>query len=71
VASLPFAALYLLALAHLRLPVLLAGAALATVGWFSLVRGLRLLARNEVPLLHESNQGPVRFALRYLAPTGK
>jgi O-antigen/teichoic acid export membrane protein len=70
-ASVPFAALYLMALAHLRLPVLLAGAALATVGWFSLVRALRLLARDEVPLLHESNQGPVRFALRYLAPTGK
>ena len=71
VASLPFAVLYLLALAHVRLPVLLAGAALATVGWLALVRALRLLARDEVPLLHESNQGPVRFALRYLAPTGK
>ena len=70
-ASVPFAALYLLALAHVRLPVLLAGAAVATVGWFALVRALRLLARDEVPLLHESNQGPVRFALRYLAPTGK
>lgn len=70
-ASVPFAALYLLALAHMRLPVLLAGAALATVGWFTLVRALRLLTRDEVPLLHESKQGPVRFALRYLAPTGK
>ena len=68
-AAVPFAALYLLA--PLRLPVLLVAAALATVGWFFLVRGLRLLARAEVPLLHQSNQAPVRFALRYLAPSDR
>jgi O-antigen/teichoic acid export membrane protein len=66
-ASAPFAGLYLLALAHARLPVLIAAAALATVAWLYLVRALRLLARNEVPLLHESRQRPVRLALRYLA----
>jgi O-antigen/teichoic acid export membrane protein len=67
-ASAPFAVLYVLALVHARLPVLLVAAAVATVAWLLLVRGLRLLSRNEVPLLHESNQGPVRIALRYLAP---
>ncbi len=64
-ASAPFAALYLLA--PLRLPLLLVAAVLATIAWVFLVRGLRLLARAEVPLLHQSNQAPVRFALRYLA----
>jgi O-antigen/teichoic acid export membrane protein len=68
-ASVPFAALYLLLLANARLPVLIAAAGLATVAWFYLVRALRLLARDEVPLLHESHQGPVRLALRYLAPS--
>jgi O-antigen/teichoic acid export membrane protein len=66
-ASAPFAGLYLLALAHLRLQVLLAAAAVATLAWLYLVRALRLLARDEVPLLHQSNQAPVRIALRYLA----
>jgi O-antigen/teichoic acid export membrane protein len=66
-ASSPFVALYLLALAHARLPLLLGAAALATVAWLYLVRAFRLLARDEVPLLHESSQAPVRVALHYLA----
>jgi O-antigen/teichoic acid export membrane protein len=68
-ASAPFAGLYLLAAARVRLPVLLLAAALATVAWLYLVRAFGLLARDEVPLLHESSQAPVRFALRYLAPS--
>jgi len=68
VASAPFGVLYALALARVRLPVLLAATALATVAWLALVRALGLLAREEVPLLHDSNQAPVRIALRYLAP---
>ena len=70
-ASAPFAGLYVLALGHARLPLLIAAAALATVAWLYLVRALRLLARNDVPLLHESTQAPVRVALRYLAPSDK
>lgn len=65
-ASAPFASLYVLAAAHLRLPLLLLATALATVAWLYLVRAFRLLARDEVPLLHESRQAPVRVALRYL-----
>jgi O-antigen/teichoic acid export membrane protein len=67
-ASTPFAVLYLLALAHARLPLLIAAAVLAALAWLYLVRALRLVAREEVPLLHESHQAPVRVALRYLAP---
>jgi len=67
-ASAPFAGLYVLALAHVRLPVLLVAAAAATAVWLLLVRWLGLLSRQEVPLLHESNQGPIRIALGYLAP---
>ena len=73
-ACVPYAVLYLLALvtpqlrASLRMPLLLVTAGLATLGWLYLVRALQLLSRNEVPLLHESNQPPVRLALRYLAP---
>src|SRR5438552_13630780 len=73
-ASAPYGLIYLLALvtpplrSSVRLPLLLVAAALATLAWLFLVRALRLLARDEVPLLHESNQGPVRLALRYLAP---
>jgi O-antigen/teichoic acid export membrane protein len=67
-ASAPFVVLYALALIHARLPLLLLATALATVVWLYLVRALRLLARDEVPLLHESNQAPIRVALRYLAP---
>jgi O-antigen/teichoic acid export membrane protein len=66
-ASAPYAGLYLLTLAHAGLTLLVAAAALASVAWLYLVRRLRLVAREEVPLLHASNQVPVRFALRYLA----
>src|SRR6184192_326745 len=54
-----------------RLLVLVAVAALAltTVAWSYLVRRLGLLAEGEVPLLHQSRHGPVRLALRYLAPS--
>jgi O-antigen/teichoic acid export membrane protein len=73
VAALPYAVLFGLLLTHLRLRSLLLVAAplaaLATAGWFYLVRRLGLLAKHEVPLLHESRQAPVRFALRYLAPS--
>lgn len=71
-ASLPYALLLGLLAVHLRLRSLLAVtlllAIVATIGWLYLVRQLGLLARHEVPLLHESRQGPVRFVLRYLAP---
>lgn len=71
-ASLPFALLLSLLLVHLRvrslLLVALVLAGVGTIGWLYLVRRLRLLARHEVPLLHESRQAPIRFALRYLAP---
>lgn len=71
-AALPYSALFFLAAAHLRLRSLLLialpVAAMATVGWFYLIRRLGLLSRQEVPLLHESRQAPVRIALRFLAP---
>jgi len=72
VAALPYLVLFPLAATHLRLRTLLliaaVIAALATFAWLYLVRRLRLLARDEVPLLHQSKQAPVRIALRYLAP---
>jgi hypothetical protein len=72
VAALPYAVLFALLATRLRLRTLLLVAALlavlATVAWLYLVRRLGLLARQEVPLLHESRQAPIRFALRYLAP---
>src|SRR6266480_5861438 len=67
-ASAPYGLIYLVALvtphlrSSLRLPLLLVAAALATLVWSYLVRAFRLLAREEVPLLHESNQRPVRLA---------
>ena len=71
-AATPFALLLGLTVTHFRARVLLLVAALlallATVAWLYLVRRLGLLARTEVPLLHESRHGPMRFALRYLAP---
>jgi len=71
-AALPFLVLLPLAAIHLRLRSLLLVAAvlsvLATIAWLFLVRRLRLLARNEVPLLHQSKQAPIVIALRYLAP---
>lgn len=66
-AALPYVLLFPLALRGSRLPVLLTAAAVLTLGWLYLVRRLGLLRQNEVPLLHESNQGPVRAALRVLA----
>ena len=71
-AALPFLVLLPLAATHLRLRSLLLIAAVisvfATIAWLYLIRRLRLLAREEVPLLHQSQQAPVRIALRYLAP---
>jgi O-antigen/teichoic acid export membrane protein len=71
VAALPYALLLILAATHLRPRVLLLLTALlallATVAWLYLVRRLGLLARSEVPLLHESRHRPVRVALRYLS----
>ena len=75
VAASPY--LLLLPLAFIRLPtrVLLLAAlgltAVTTVAWLYLVRRLGLLSSGEVPLLHESRHGPVRLALRYLAPSDK
>ena len=69
--------LLLLPLAFTRLParllvlVAVAASALTTVAWGALVRRLGLLAKGEVSLLHESRHAPVRFALRYLAPSDK
>jgi O-antigen/teichoic acid export membrane protein len=72
VAALPYGLLLTLILVHLRTRTLLLAAAglvlVATIAWLYLVRRLGLLARAEVPLLHESRQAPVRVALRYLAP---
>lgn len=71
-AALPYAVLFALLATHLRLRSLLLAAAVlvafATMAWLYLVRRLGLLAQREVPLLHESRQAPVRFALHYLAP---
>ena len=73
VAALPYAVLFGLLATQLRLRTLLMVAALlaglATIAWLYLVRRLGLLAKNEVPLLHESRQVPIRVALRYLAPS--
>src|SRR5258708_8360578 len=67
--------LLLLPLAFVRVPgralILIAFVltALTTAAWGYLVRRLGLLSQGEVPLLHLSRHGPVRLALRYLAPT--
>jgi O-antigen/teichoic acid export membrane protein len=69
--------LFLLPLAFMRLParVLVVVAfgltALTTVAWLYLVRRVGLLSEGEVPLLHQSRHGPVRLALRYLAPSDR
>jgi O-antigen/teichoic acid export membrane protein len=69
--------LVLLPLAFVRLPTRLLlpaavlGTAVTTIAWAYLIRRLGLLSDREVPLLHQSRHGPVRLALRYLAPTGK
>ena len=66
--------LVLLPLAFVRLPTRLLltaavlGTAVTTTSWVYLVRRLGLLSDREVPLLHQSRHGPVRLALRYLAP---
>jgi O-antigen/teichoic acid export membrane protein len=66
-AALPIAGLLPLAWAGFRLPLLLAAAVVTTLAWLVLVRELRLLDADEVPLLHQSRHAPIRFALRYLA----
>ncbi|MDQ6711918.1 MAG: oligosaccharide flippase family protein [Candidatus Dormibacteraeota bacterium] len=53
---------------RLLVPAVVLLGATTVVGWGYLVRRLGLLSENEVPLLHESRHGPVRLALRYLAP---
>jgi O-antigen/teichoic acid export membrane protein len=69
--------LLLLPLAFTRLPtrllvvVAVAASALTTVAWGYLVRKFGLLSQGEVPLLYASRHGPVRLALRYLAPSDK
>jgi O-antigen/teichoic acid export membrane protein len=67
-AALPIALLLPMALAGIRLSFLLVGAVLTTAAWLWLVRRLRLLDADEVPLLHQSRHAPIRLALRYLAP---
>jgi O-antigen/teichoic acid export membrane protein len=56
---------------RLLVPIAVAASALATVAWGYLVRRFGLLSVHEVPLLHESRHGPVRLALRYLAPNDR
>jgi len=74
-AALPY--LFLLPLAFVRLPtrlivlVAVLGTAATTVAWGYLIRRLGLLNDEEVPLLHQSRHGPVRVALRYLAPSDR
>src|SRR6266550_1631581 len=57
--------------ARLLVVVAVAASALTTIAWGYLVRQLGLLSEGEVPLLHQSRHGPVRLALRYLAPSDK
>jgi hypothetical protein len=47
--------------------VMLPTAAILTVAWLALLKKLRLLDRGEVPLLHESRHGPLRWALARLS----
>ncbi|HYM49677.1 MAG TPA: oligosaccharide flippase family protein [Candidatus Limnocylindrales bacterium] len=70
-ASLPFLLLAPLAALRLRLVLLLVLALLLTLAWAALVRRLKLLDVTEVPLLHHSRHPPVRFVLRWLAPTAE
>jgi hypothetical protein len=55
--------------ARYLVPIATLAAALTTLGWGYLVRRFGLLSQGEVPLLHQSRHGPVRLALRYLAPS--
>ena len=68
IAALPFALLFPLAWAGLRLLLLVPVAAVLTVAWLYLIRELGVLSRAEVPLLHETRHPPIRLALRWLAP---
>src|ERR1700674_4967603 len=74
-AVLPYLLLLPLAFTHLPSRVLVVVAlgltALTTGAWLYLIRQFGLLSEGEVPLLHLSRHGPVRLALRYLAPSGK
>ena len=56
---------------RLLVPMAILAAALTTLAWAYLIRRLALLSEQEVPLLHQSRHGPIRFALRYIAPTGR
>src|SRR5712692_4800009 len=67
-AALPIALLLPLALAGMRLSFLLVSAAITKTAWLWLVRRLRLLDADEVPLLHQSRHAPIRVALHFLAP---
>jgi len=71
-AASPYLLLLPLAFTHLPARVLVPAVALAsaltTLGWVYLIRRLGLMSVQEVPLLHQSRHGPVRLALRYLAP---
>jgi O-antigen/teichoic acid export membrane protein len=75
VAASPY--LLLSPLAFLRLPtrvlvpVAVMGTVVTTIAWAYLIRRLGLLSQREVPLLYLSRHGPVRLALRYLAPSDK
>jgi O-antigen/teichoic acid export membrane protein len=73
VAATPYLLLLPLAFARLParylLPIAVLATALTTLAWGYLIRRLGLLSADEVPLLHETRHGPVRLALRYLAPT--
>src|ERR1700694_5642982 len=75
VAASPYLLLLPLAFLHLPTRVLVVVAlgltALTTGAWLYLIRQFGLLSEGEVPLLHLSRHGPVRLALRYLAPSGK
>ncbi|MEA2636620.1 MAG: Polysaccharide biosynthesis protein [Chloroflexota bacterium] len=69
--------LLLLPLAFVRLPTRLLlpaavlGTAVTTIAWAYLIRRLDLLSNREVPLLHRSRHGPIRLALRHLAPSDR
>ncbi|HVS07654.1 MAG TPA: oligosaccharide flippase family protein [Candidatus Dormibacteraeota bacterium] len=75
IAASPYLLLLPLAFTHLPTRVLVPAGALATalttVAWGYLVRRFGLLSEGEVPLLHQSRHGPVRLALRYLAPSDR
>jgi O-antigen/teichoic acid export membrane protein len=72
IAASPYLLLLPLGFVHLPTRVFVLAAAgataLTTIAWGYLIRRLGLLSESEVPLLHQSRQGPVRLALRYLAP---